>query len=140
MAHDTASRITDAIRELQSRFLISGDPRDHQPLAYADVAQVAKCHPATVCRLVLAEPEVLLAGRPLADYFAGAVRGTRPGQRVSVVRAHALLADLCAELAEADDACLARWMRRQGVRISRRGITRWRAVLGIESFRTRGKS
>ena len=136
----TLYRIIHQIKEKQSSFLISGNPKDKVPLTQRQMARALKVDPSTISRSVANKSMITPQGKeiPLKDFFSNGKE-----------KINALIMDILKEekkeLKEkalsnplSDKQIKDRLEKNYGIHIARRTITKNRKeILGIPSSRKR---
>lgn len=137
----TLQRIGNALLELQRGFFESG-PGHLRRMTLADVAEIVEVHVSTVSRAVAGKyvqtPHGIIA---LRDFFQSGV-DTRTGGDCSAASVKRSIAQLVAAedpKRPLSDDQLAEALRRKGLVIARRTVSKYRGDLGIPSSRLRVK-
>jgi DNA-directed RNA polymerase specialized sigma54-like protein len=132
----TMLRIAKEIFRRQERFLIDG-PKGLQPMRMQEVADAAGVHISTVSRAVAGKYAQTPRGIHPLKYFFTSGTTDSSGEAQSQVGIQQRLQELVnAEDPEnplSDDQIAAELMRREGIRLARRTVTKYRLALGIPS-------
>lgn len=137
----TLLRVGQALLELQAGFFENGPARLRR-MTLADVAEIVEVHVSTVSRAVSGKyvqtPHGMFA---LKDFFQSGV-DTRTGGDCSAASVKRLIGQIIASEAPKrpmSDDQLAEALRKQGLVIARRTVSKYREELGIPSSRLRMK-
>lgn len=128
--HRTMRQVVEHAAERQRDFVLRG-PRYLAPLAQADVAHDLGIHESTVSRAVGGK-YMMLPSRgvvPVQDFFRAALAPQDAIRQLVDGENHPLT-----------DADLARLLRRQGFRVARRTVAKYRQALGIVAAPLRGSA
>jgi DNA-directed RNA polymerase specialized sigma54-like protein len=132
----TMLRIAKEIFRRQERFLIDG-PKGLQPMRMQEVADAAGVHISTVSRAVAGKYAQTPRGIHPLKYFFTSGTTDSSGEAQSQVGIQQRLQELVRgedpENPLSDDQIAAELMRREGIRLARRTVTKYRLALGIPS-------
>lgn len=130
----TTLKVGAEIVKRQSAFLREG-PGALTPMSYRDIAGVLDIHPSTVSRvaagLQVATPRGVVA---LRDFFSVGLGRKDGGQAVSAAAVSGAIADMIAaedKRRPLSDAAIADELGRQGIRVARRTIAKYREAQRI---------
>jgi len=135
----TILRVAEALVRRQQDFLERGLPQ-LRPLVLRDIADDIGMHESTVSRVVskkyIATPRGVL---PLKFFFHSSISHALDGDISSLVVKQRIKEVVAAEEAAKplSDARIARMLNRQGIRIARRTVAKYREELGIPSSEQR---
>lgn len=132
----TMLRIAKEIFRRQERFLIDG-PKGLQPMRMQEVADAAGVHISTVSRAVAGKYAQTPRGIHPLKYFFTSGTTDSSGEAQSQVGIQQRLQELVRgedpENPLSDDQIAAELLRREGIRLARRTVTKYRLALGIPS-------
>lgn len=138
----TLVNVADAIVTKQQGFLQHGE-MEMKPLILRDVAEAVGVHESTVSRATTRKYMLTPRGLYELKYFFSSHVATRRGGSISATAVKARLAQLL-EQEDADrplsDQAYADLLGRQGIRIARRTVAKYREALGIGSSAERRRA
>lgn len=135
----TIQRVADAIVAKQRNFFEYGDVA-MKPLALRDIATELKLHESTVCRVTNGKYMATSRGLYEFKHFFSRQLATDNGGACSPTAIRAVLKEMIATEDPKDplsDAQLARLLAQQGLRVARRTVTKYRALLKVPSVELR---
>lgn len=128
----TLYRVLEALIESQSRFLITGDPDEREPLTQRVLCDRLDIQPSVLNRLIATKSIQLPWG------LQAPIKTLLPSRK-SLLRDR--LHDLIRQDPEASDLDLRKKVERlYGASLSRRSISQYRAELGVANLRSRGRN
>jgi RNA polymerase sigma-54 factor len=137
--YSTIQRVADAIVVKQRNFFEYGDVA-MKPLALRDIATELKLHESTVCRVTNGKYMATPRGLYEFKHFFSRQLATDNGGACSPTAIRAVLKEMIATEDPKDplsDAQLARLLAQQGLRVARRTVTKYRALLKVPSVELR---
>ena len=128
----TLYRVLEALIEAQSRFFVTGNPGDREPLTQKELSDRLDVQPSVLNRLIATKSIQLPWG------LQAPIKTLLPSRK-SLLRDR--LHDLIREAPETTDQDLCRKIERlYGAKLSRRSISQYRAELGVENRRRRSRA
>lgn len=137
--YSTIQRVADAIVAKQRNFFEYGDVA-MKPLALRDIATELNLHESTVCRVTNGKYMATPRGLYEFKHFFSRQLATDNGGACSPTAIRAVLKEMIATEDPRDplsDAQLARLLAQQGLRVARRTVTKYRALLKVPSVELR---
>jgi RNA polymerase sigma-54 factor len=137
--YSTIQRVADAIVAKQRNFFEYGDVA-MKPLALRDIATELKLHESTVCRVTNGKYMATPRGLYEFKHFFSRQLATDNGGACSPTAIRAVLKEMIATEDPKEplsDAQLARLLAQQGLRVARRTVTKYRALLKVPSVELR---
>ena len=139
----TLTRVAGVIAETQEEFFDTGDPARLKPLRLRDVAEKLGIHEATVSRTVKEKYAQTPQGIYELRWFFGGGLVTDTGEEQSARAIQQRIRELVDQedpLHPLSDQAIAEMLKKEGVNIARRTVTKYREQMGILSSSTRRRS
>jgi len=139
----TLTRVAGVIAETQEEFLDTGDPARLKPLRLRDVAEKLGIHEATVSRTVKEKYVQTPQGIFELRWFFGGGLATDNGEEQSARAIQQRIRELIEQedpRQPLSDQAIAEALKKEGVNIARRTVTKYREQMGILSSSARRRS
>jgi len=137
--NETLLQVATAIVELQKGFFEYGHEA-MRPLVLRDVAEILNMHESTISRVTTKKYLHSPRGTFELKFFFSSYINTDDGGQCSATAIHAIIKKLIAAEqvnAPLSDDAIAKLLDKQGIRVARRTITKYREAMGIPTSVTR---